>query len=71
MKATTKTNTIRSNGVQVMNLKGNQTMYSSNKPFIFGRLKRVVECGNNGRYTVVKQGQFAGLTDQPFEIEIS
>ena len=71
MKATTKTNTMRSNGIQVMNLKGNYTMYSSDKPFVFGRLKRVVGCGNNGRYTVVKPGQFAGLTDQPFEIEIS
>lgn len=67
---TTKTVTMRQNGIQVTNLKGNQTMYSSANPFLFGKLLRVITKGDNGRYTVIKSGQYAGLVDQPFSITI-
>ena len=70
MKQTTKTATMRKNGIQVTDLKGNQTMYSSDNPFLFGRLLKVVIKGDNGRYTVIKSGQYAGSVDQPFSITI-
>lgn len=71
MKSTTKTSTIRANGVQVTNLRGNQTMYSSDNLFFFGALKKGVIKGENGRYTVIKSGQYATLLNQPFSIEIN
>lgn len=70
MKQTTKTATMRQHGMQVTNLKGNQTMYSSINPFLFGKLLKVVSKGDNGRFTVIKSGQYAGLVDQPFSITI-
>jgi len=66
----TKSSTIRSKGISIFNCKGNQTMYSSTRPFLFGAKNRPAELGTNGKYCIIKTGQFAGLTDQPFNIEL-
>ena len=71
MKATTKTATMRSKGIQVTNLRGNQTMYSSDNLFLFGALRKEAIKGSNNRYAVIKSGQYATLVNQPFSIEIN
>lgn len=68
MKTTSKTSTIRSNGIQVTNLTGNQTLYSSDSLFYFGANKRPAIIQSNGRYEIVKQGQHAGKVEQPYSV---
>lgn len=69
MKATNKTSTIRAKGISIINVTGNTTMYSSSEPFQFGKTLRQADKADNGKYYIIKAGQFATLANQPYFIQ--
>jgi len=71
MATSNNTSTLRSKGISIVNCTGNQTMYSSAKPFLFGPKRRPAPMGSNNLYQIIKAGQFATLALQPYTIEIN
>lgn len=65
---TTSTSSMRNQGLSIVNCTGNQTMYSSTKPFLFGVKQRPAPLLSNGEYTIIKSGQFASLAKQPYDV---